>query len=69
MTFSARTRYALVTGAILTASAIQLLRGYRWLIVLIGAAAFLLIGNLTVYLSGSRARAVRRREKRDYYAN
>ena len=68
MTFSARTRYLLVTLAILTASVIQLLRGYKPIIVITGAVAFLFFGNLAVYLSGSRERAIRRQQKRDYYA-
>jgi hypothetical protein len=68
MTFSARTRYLLITAAIVTASAIQLVRGYRPLIVIVGAVAFLIAGNLIVYLSGSKARAIRLQRKRDYYA-
>jgi hypothetical protein len=68
MTFSARTRYLLISVAILLASVIQLYRGYRPVIVIAGALAFLLFGNLSVYLSGSRERAIRRRQKRDYYA-
>ena len=68
MSFTATTRYALVTGAILTASVIQLVRGYRPLIVLVGALAFLVAGNAVVYLSGAKERAVRRKQKRDYYA-
>jgi hypothetical protein len=68
MTFSARARYLLVTGAIVLASAIQLVRGYRPLIVIVGAVAFLLMGNLMVYLSGSKEREMRRQRKRDYYA-
>ena len=69
MTFSARTRYLLVTAAIFTASAIQLVRGYRPIIVITGAVAFLFFGNLAVFLSGSKERALRRQRKRDYYAN
>jgi len=68
MTFSARTRYLLITAAILTASAIQLIRGYKPIIVVIGAVAFLFFGNLTVFLYGSKERALRRRQKRDYWA-
>jgi hypothetical protein len=68
MTFSARARYLLVTGAIVLASAIQLVRGYRPLIVIVGAVAFLFMGNLVVYLSGSKEREMRRQRKRDYYA-
>ena len=69
MSFSPRTRYLLVTAAILTASAIQLVRGYRPLIVIVGAITFLLVGNLTVYLSGSKERSKRRQQRRDEWAN
>lgn len=68
MTFSARARYLLITGAVLTASVIQLLSGYKWFIVATAAGTFLFIGYLLVYLSGSRQRAIRRKQKRDYYA-
>jgi uncharacterized protein (DUF58 family) len=68
MTFSTRTRYLLITAAILTASAIQIVRGYKWIVVLVGALAFLMVGNLIVYLSGSKARAIERRKRRDYWA-
>ena len=69
MTFSTQTRYLLVTLAILVAAAIQLVRGYRPLIVVVGAITFLLVGNAVVYLSGAKERAVRRQQKRDYYAH
>ncbi len=68
MEFTSNLRYLLVTLAIVTASVIQIVRGYRPLIVIVGAVAFLLFGNLAVYLSGSKERAIRRRQKRDYYA-
>ena len=68
MEFSSQIRYVLVTLAILTACAIQLARGYRPLIIIVGAIAFLFVGNLAVYLSGSKERAIRRKQKRDYYA-
>lgn len=68
MSFPAKTRYLLVTLAILMASAIQLVRGYKPLIVITGGIVFLLLGNLTVYVSGSRERAARRQQKRDFYA-
>jgi hypothetical protein len=68
MTFSTRTRYLLITGAVLTASVIQLLSGYKLVIVAVAAATFLFVGFLTVYLSGSKQRAIRRQQKRDYYA-
>ncbi len=67
MMFSATTRHLLVTAAILLASAIQLARGYKPVIVIAGALAFILAGNVIVYLSGSKERAVRRQQKRDYY--
>jgi hypothetical protein len=68
MSFSAKTRYLLVTSAILVASFIQLTRGYRPLIVAVAALTFLSAGNLAVYLSGSKERSIRRQQKRDYYA-
>ena len=68
MSFSARTRYLLVTAAIVVASVIQLVRGYPKIIVLVGGLAFLAMGNLTVYLSGARERAIRKQRKRDFYA-
>ena len=67
MTFSARARYLLLSGAIVIASGIQLLRGYKVLIVAIGCFAFLAVGNLIIYLSGSKERALRRQQKRDYF--
>ncbi len=68
MSFSARTRYLLVTLAIVCASAIQLVRGYRPIIVFSGAIAFLFFGNLTVYLSGAKERALRRQRQREYWS-
>ncbi len=58
----------MVSGAIVIASIIQLARGYRPLIVVVGAVAFLIAGNAVVYLSGSRERRIRQQQKRDYYA-
>jgi hypothetical protein len=69
MDLSPRVRYLLVTAAIVLASVIQLVRGYKPIIVIAGAVAFLLMGNLTVYLSGARQRAIRRQQKRDYYSS
>ena len=69
MSFNARTRYLLVTLAIVTACAIQLVRGYRPLIIIVGGLAFLFFGNLVIYLAGSKERAQRRQRQRDYYAN
>ncbi len=68
MMFSARTRYALISAAILTASVIQLINGRRLLIVVIAAVTFLFAGNLIVYLSGSKERAIRKRQKQEYWA-
>ena len=68
MTFSARARYLLITAAILTAAVIQLIRGYKLIVVAVGALAFLLAGYVIVYLSGSKARAIRRQQQRDYWA-
>ena len=68
MSFSAKTRYLLVFLAILTGSAIEFFRGYRPLIVIMGFFTFLSVGFLLTYLSGSKERALRRKQKRDYYA-
>ena len=68
MSFSPRTRYLLVTLAILTACVIQLARGYRPLVVVICAVTFLFAGNLMIYLAGSKERALRRRQRREYFA-
>ncbi len=68
MTIRHRTQYLLVNAAVFTASAIQLVRGLRVSVVLIAAIVFLLVGNLTVYLAGSKQRAIDRQRKRDYYA-
>ena len=68
MSFSPRIRHLLLTAAVLTASVIQLVRGYRPLIVWIGAAAFLLFGNVAIYLTGTKERALRRQQRRDYWA-
>ncbi len=65
---STRTKTIIINAAILLASIIQLVRGYKPLIVIIAALTFLIFGNLTVYLLDSKARAQRRKEKRDYYA-
>ncbi len=68
MTIRHKSQYLLVDGAVLTASAIQLARGLRPVVVIIAAVVFLLVGNLTVYLAGSKQRAIQRQRKRDYYA-
>lgn len=68
MTFTARARYMIIAAAILTASVIQLVRGYRPLIVIVGATTFLSIGFLIIYLSGSKQRAIDRKRKQDYFA-
>ena len=68
MTFSARARYLIIAAAILTASGIEVMRGYKLVIVALGGFTFLSIGFLMVYLSGSKQRALRRQQKRDYFA-
>ncbi len=68
MSFSAKTRYLLVTVAITVACVIQLTRGYPKIIVIVGGLAFLAMGNLVVYLSGAKERAIRKQRKRDFYA-
>jgi Flp pilus assembly protein TadB len=68
MMFAPRTRYALISAAILVASVVQLINGYRPLIVVIAAVTFLFVGNLIVYLSGSKERAIRKRQKQEYWA-
>jgi hypothetical protein len=68
MKASARIRYLLVTLAIIVASTIQLVRGYPKVIVIVGGLAFLAMGNLVVYLSGAKERALRKQRKRDFYA-
>ena len=68
MTITHKTQYLLVTAAILTASVIQLLRGYRLLVVIVGALVFLFIGNVTVFLAGTRQRRLSRQRKREYYS-
>jgi len=68
MSFSARTRHLLVTGAILAASLVKLATGTKLVIVIVAAITFLAVGNLAVYLSGTKERAMRRQQKRDYYA-
>lgn len=67
MSFSPQIRYLLVTVAILCASMIQLARGYRPIIVIVGSLGFLFFGNLMIFLSGSKERAARRQQKRDYF--
>jgi hypothetical protein len=68
MTIRHRTQYLLVNAVIVTASAIQLIRGLRPVVVIIAALIFLLVGNVTVYLAGSKQRAIDRQRKRNYYA-
>ena len=68
MEFTSKTRYTLVFLAILTGSLIEYFRGYRSIVVVVGFVVFLLIGFAVVYLAGSKERAIRRQQKRDYYA-
>lgn len=68
MSFSPKIRYLLLNAAVLTACAIEFARGYPWLVIVLGAATFFFIGNLVLYLSASKERAVRRQQKRKYWA-
>jgi len=68
MNLSSKMRYLLVTLGISVAGAIQLVRGYPKTIVIVGGLAFLTMGNLVVYLSGAKERAIRKQRKRDFYA-
>ncbi len=68
MSFTARTRYLLVTLAILTACVIQLLRGYKLIIVVVAGLAFLIACNTAVYLAGSKERAIRRQQQREFWS-
>ena len=61
-------RYLLLNAAVLTACMIECVRGYPWLVIVLGAITFSVMGNLVLYLSGSKERAVRRQQKRDYWA-
>ena len=68
MNFNSPTRHGLVTGAILLASAIEMMRGYKPLVVVFSALIFVVLGNGVIYLAGSKERAMRKRAKQDYYA-
>ena len=68
MGFSNKTRYLLGFLAISTGALIERVRGYRSLIVVIGYVTFLVTYCLVVYLSGAKERALRRKQKREYYA-
>jgi hypothetical protein len=68
MSFTARTRYLLVSLAILTACVIQLVRGYKPVIVLVAGLSFLAAGNIIVYLAGAKERAHRRQQQREYWS-
>lgn len=68
MSFSPKMRYLLLNAAVLTACAIEFVRGYPWLVIVLGALTFFFMGNLIFYLSGAKERAVRRQQKRDYWA-
>jgi hypothetical protein len=63
-----RTKAILINAAILLACAIQLVRGYRPLIVVVAGLSFLLAGNAIVYLSGAKQRAIRRQQQREYWS-
>jgi len=66
---SRRLQYALVNAAVLTASIIQLFRHRPLIVIVIAGLTFLFVGNLTIYLGGSKQRAVERQRKIDYYNN
>ena len=68
MSFSPKIRYLLLNAAVVTACGIEGARGYPWLVIVLGAVTFFCIGNLVLYLAGSKERAVRRQLKRDYWA-
>ena len=68
MSFSPKMRYLLVTAAVLVATLAKLAMGTRPLIVGVACATFLAAGNGAVWLSGAKERAIRRQQKRDYYA-
>jgi hypothetical protein len=63
-----RTKAILINAAIMLACAIQLVRGYRLFIVAIAGLSFLLAGNVIVYLSGAKQRAIRRQQQREYWS-
>ena len=64
-----RLQYGLLNAAILTASIIQLFRHKPLVVVIIAALTFLCVGNLVIFLGGSRQRAINRQRKIDYYSN
>jgi hypothetical protein len=64
-----RYQYGLLNAAILTASIIQLFRHKPLIIVIVAALTFLFVGNLVIFLGGSRQRAIHRQRKIDYYRN
>jgi hypothetical protein len=68
LSYSPRIRYLLLTAAVFAASLIQLFRGYRPLIVVLGGVAFLALGNGAIYLTGAKERAIKRQQARDYWA-
>lgn len=68
MSFSTKTRYLLVSAAVLVAALAKLAMGTRPLVVAVALVTFLIAGNGAVWLSGAKERAIRQRQKRDYYA-
>jgi hypothetical protein len=68
MSFSTKARYLLVTAAVIVAALAKFAMGTRPLIVGVALVTFLIAGNGAVWLSGSKQRAIRRQQKRDYYA-
>ncbi len=66
---SRRLQYVLTNAAVLTASIIQLFRHRPLIVVVIAALTFVFVGNLTIYIGGSKRRAIERQRKIDYYNN
>ena len=66
---SRRLQYALLNAAIVTASVIQLFRHRPLIVIVVAGLTFLAVGNLTIYLGGSKQRAIERQRKIDYYRN
>lgn len=68
MTISSTTRYVATSVVILAGAAVELARGYRTSIVVAAAVAFLLAAFIFIYAAGTKERAARRQQKRDFYA-
>ena len=68
MNFNIKARHGLITGAILLASAIEIMRGYKAVVVVVSALVFLAVGNGLIYFAGAKQRNLRKQAKRDFYA-